>query len=357
MSMPKMATDSQLMLAEKGALTEVLLSTAPVCCQKEDWRKAWTGYLCIVLVALTWVAQSEVAQAVEANSYNRPYLITYFNHSLCLLLAPAQGMVLFLLGQTHNPVVQLLSQGSRVIRDIVLISVIYQVADWVWYIGLSSTSVADGTIIFNSMSIFVFLMEWLLGKSRISALKGFAVLLSLLGVVVVEYAPAANSVSTASQAGCLSQTGGNLLVLLAALLYALYQVKIDMSMPCLDAVTTNAFVAIQGLTTLVLLWPGIYLLNQLPAWCFAAEAFQLPQSDAARGVLLSGLLAFAFNVFFCLALVLTSPLKVSVGCMLSVPCSLVADALLHGDSISSSAFFGSGLVIVGFLMITLQGNP
>merc|ERR1712217_933674 len=106
----------------------------------------------------------------------------------------------------------------------------------------------------------------------------------------------------------------------------------------------------------VLLWPGVVLLNQLPAWCFAAEAFQLPQSEAARGVLASGVLAFCFNVFFCLALVLTSPLKVSVGCMLSVPASLLADALLHGDPIRSSALLGSGLVVMGFLMITMQGT-
>lgn len=311
------------------------------------------GYLCIFVVIVTWIAQSEVAQALETSSYNRPYIITLVNHSLGML----QVLVLLCGPWRESASLFLRAHGARLLLQVLGVCVAYQAADWVWYIGLSGTSVAAGTIIFNSMSVFVFLFEWLLGRRRFSTWKGGAVVVSLLGVVIVERKPGENNASLdATQAGCLSQFGANMLVLVAAVLYAAYQVAVDAILPSSDPGTTNAFVALSGLVTCVALWPGAFLLAAVPKGGCLYEPLDLPGTGAIAGLAATGLLAFAFNVFFCFAIVLTSPLVTAVGCMFTVPAGLLTDYFLHGDSIEPSAIIGSGLILVGFLAIAWQGD-
>merc|ERR1712085_463 len=298
---------------------------------------------CIFFVVVTWVAQSEVAQYLETTNYNKPYIITWFNHCLCSL----QGLVL-LCGRRKQGQPSPFSEmtGRQVLGQVIFITTAYQVADWVWYVGLASTSVAAGTIIYNSMSIFVFIFEWLLGRQQLSVSRILAILVALVGVVLVEYKPGDNNVP----AGCLSQLSANILVLIAAILYAAYQVSLERILPASStAGTTSAFVSLQGLITLFALWPGFLLMAYAPG-CFK-EIVEAPEPSAVTGLLVNGGLALAFNVLFCYAIVWTSALTTSVGCMLTVPASMVADYYSHGDAFAPYAACGSVLVFAGFFVI------
>lgn len=303
------------------------------------------GYVSIFFVIVCWIGQSEAVQAVETSTYNRPYIITYINHSLGML----QGLFL-LRGRDRSSASEFFQKDGRVMWKVLGICIAYQLAGYVCYIGLAGTSVADGTIIFQSMSVFVFIFEWLLGRRRASLWIGLAVIVSLLGVVLVAYKPGANNVQT----GCVSQLGGNVLVLIGAMLYAVYQVSLDTLLPSSDAALTNAFVALSGFVTLTTLWPVALLLPFAPQGGCLFEPLDLPDPVAALGLALTGFLAFLFNVFFCFSIILTSPLTTAVGCMLTVPASLLADFVLHGDPIGFSAICGSTLVLAGFLVIARQ---
>merc|ERR1719296_154819 len=154
----------------------------------------------------------------------------------------------------------------------------------------------------------------------------------------------------------MSQLGGNLLVLAAAILYAVYQIAVDEVVPGSDMGLTNAFVSASGLVTLTMLWPTAVVLPWAPKSGCLYEPLDLPAPDAAAGLALTGFLALAFNVFFCLCIVYTSPLETAVGCMLTVPTGLLTDYVLHGDPIQLSAICGSTLVVAGFLGISLQSQ-
>mmetsp|Transcript_10930 Transcript_10930/g.27531 ORF Transcript_10930/g.27531 Transcript_10930/m.27531 type:complete len:340 (-) Transcript_10930:356-1375(-) len=309
------------------------------------------GYALIGLVVFCWIAQSEVAQLVETSqAYDKPYLITYFNHSLSVFMIPAQAAVAAALRWHDAPVRQALRVQHLGWRLVVL-AVMYQAADWVWYLGLRGTSVADGTIIFNTMSAFVFLLEWCSGSRSLRLRTAGAVCLSLLGVAIVQRRPGEDFAAGGSF-GCFGQSGGNLLVLLAAFLYACYQVKFDQATKSLGIASTNVVVGLQGLASMLFLLPGIALVARAPG-C-AREVFVAPAADQMLSMLCCGLLAFLFNVAFCLAVVVASPLVTSVGCMLTVPASLGTDWFLHGDSVSPSAVLGGALVVVGFLVLVLE---
>jgi len=308
------------------------------------------GYICLFFVVVTWIAQSEVAQAVETSSYNRPYIITYVNHSLGLL----QGLV-FLRGSGLDAVKTFLQEGGMFWK-VLAVCMVYQLADWAWYIGLTGTSVADGTILFNSMSVFVFLFEWLLGRRKLSLMSGLAILVSLVGVVMVQSKPGVNNASAGSTGGCLGKLGGNALVLVAAILYAVYQVAVDAIVPSSNPTLTNAFVAVSGFVTLTMLWPVATVLPFATKGGCLYEPLDLPSTEAVMGLALTGLLAFAFNVLFCFAIVYTSPLVTAVGCMLTVPASLLTDYFLHNDPIGAAAVCGSTLVVGGFLVISCQAS-
>ena len=83
-----------------------------------------------------------------------------------------------------------------------------------------------------------------------------------------------------------------------------------------------------------------------------SEPFQAPDAEAARFVVINALLALMFNIFFMLAIALTSPLITSVGCMLTIPVSAVCDWLLYGDDFPPLAWAGSALVVSGFALLT-----
>jgi len=311
-------------------------------------RSRLFGYVCIFFLVITWISQSEVAQAVETTSYNRPYIITWINHCLGLL------MCLVSMGGSARISPFKFLQGGKMMWQVLAICIIYQLADWVWYIGLTGTSVADGTIIFNTMSVFVFLIELCLGRRKLNMRSAFAIAISLVGVVVVQKTPGRNN--AAPDGGCMSQLGGNLLVLAAAILYAVYQIAVDEVVPGSDMGLTNAFVSASGLITLTMLWPAALALTMAPKSGCLYEPLDLPPPEAAAGLALTGFLALAFNVFFCLCIVYTSPLETAVGCMLTVPTGLLTDLLLHGDPIQPSAICGSTLVVVGFLVIAVQSQ-
>lgn len=51
------------------------------------------GYLSLLGVIFFWVAQSEVAQWAQ-KAYNKPFFISWFNHSVGILLVPVLYLLL-----------------------------------------------------------------------------------------------------------------------------------------------------------------------------------------------------------------------------------------------------------------------
>jgi solute carrier family 35 protein F3/4 len=61
-----------------------------------------------------------------------------------------------------------------------------------------------------------------------------------------------------------------------------------------------------------------------------------------------------FNCLLILGIVISSPLFISVGSLLTIPASVVSDWLLHGTVLPILSYMGMLAIVVGFLLLTLS---
>jgi drug/metabolite transporter (DMT)-like permease len=81
------------------------------------------------------------------------------------------------------------------------------------------------------------------------------------------------------------------------------------------------------------------------------EEFAWPSSAQWKWIVVASICDTAFNLFLLITIVLTNPLFTSVGTILVIPLSTLADYLLHGTLLAPPAFGGVGLIVVGFAAI------
>lgn len=306
------------------------------------------GYAFCAAMILSWVFQSEVAQAVQTRGYNKPMALTWFNHAAGVLIIP----VMWLCGMQPRVAYQQLTEGmtrKQLFQRALALSSVYLFADWFWYIGLPYTSVAMGTTVFNTSSCWVYALMLLLGQPH-RWRQTVALLGSLAGVVVLSSPEPGDLTVAVVQGGQLIGSG---FVLLAAMGYAVYEIFFDKALDGLPSSVnvTNVFVAVCAVLNSTLLWPLVLCLA-LPFWPdLISETPELPSRDAFMGLCVNALLATCFNVTLALAIIRTSPLVASVSCILTIPTSLVVDSLVHGDSFGSLKLVGSLLIVASFALL------
>ncbi len=69
--------------------------SATDCCRRVPAcrRRGAVGFLFLGLVIVTWVAQAELAQFIQVGAYNKPFLLTWCNHSFAVLLLPVAALL------------------------------------------------------------------------------------------------------------------------------------------------------------------------------------------------------------------------------------------------------------------------
>lgn len=302
-----------------------------------------TGFFYLAAVVVTWVSQSEVAQFVQTSSYNQPMTITWLNHSVGVLVFPIILACGGSFGKSYSALTKACSP-QKLFLSALLLAIVYLAADWLWYVGLPYTSVAAGTTIFNTSSCWVYLLSLLMGNPH-RRIQTVALALCSLGILAVCYQPGSNNVGALPESSS-EQLYGNVIVMLAAMGYAVYDVFFEKALAHvqgLDAFITSSFVSFCSLLTAVLLWPAV-----------VAEAPEFPSVATLKGLCINATLATCFNIFFALALVRTSPLLTAVACMLTVPVSLAVDSVAHGDRFGAVELTGSMLVAFGFFTLALD---
>eukprot|EP01088_Endostelium_zonatum_P019277 TRINITY_DN6584_c0_g1_i1.p1 TRINITY_DN6584_c0_g1~~TRINITY_DN6584_c0_g1_i1.p1 ORF type:complete len:421 (-),score=66.98 TRINITY_DN6584_c0_g1_i1:68-1330(-) len=270
---------------------------------------------------------------------------------------------------------------------------------YTWYLSLQYTIVSINTAIYNSACAFVFLFSIVfLSQKRVQfsktlLFKGVSVLICLGGIVFIMIASLvfekdSNSHSSASPASedAFHKILGYVLVLLSTILFALYEVLFKKYVEtshdhnhnkALGVVVNQAaehedvlivkrkeeeklgwrdevenaviFLGLVGLSTLLLTWPGIIVVDVI-----GIEKFEVPHKQAVIEILLQGLMDSVYNILLLVGILFSSPLFISVGSLLTIPVSVVADYLLHDKLLHGwSNFLGILLIIIGFLGLNL----
>lgn len=136
-----------------------------------------------------------------------------------------------------------------------------------------------------------------------------------------------------------------------------------------DRVNMPLFFGFVGLFNLVFLWPGFFLLHFT-----GVETFKLPPTGKIWTIVLvcyyktssrlyflilrqlNSATSFVSDYCWAYAMLLTTPLIVSVGLSLTIPMSLIGQIILSSQSASLLYWAGAAVVVLSFLFINHESH-
>jgi drug/metabolite transporter (DMT)-like permease len=179
---------------------------------------------------------------------------------------------------------------------------------------------------------------------RFTILKGLAVLVTFIGVVI-------NSLPSALRDSLAlgTQTWGNALALLGAICYACFLILLQKQTDKVVGLNRSVLFAFIGLFTMIFCWP-IFIFLAITK----QESLELPPKASIYIYLIlktfmgSVIPSYLWNVAFAL----TSPLYIAVGTSLTIPLNFIADYFM-GNRMGWSEGIGAILVTAGSLIMNL----
>ncbi|KAG8159212.1 hypothetical protein KVR01_010873 [Diaporthe batatas] len=216
---------------------------------------------------------------------------------------------------------------------------------------LEYTSVGSVTILTSTSSVWTLIFCAAMRVESFSARKLAGVLASLTGVVLI---------STVDLSGKSDEDRGNFphksqtsiaigdgMAFFSAIVYGLYVTVMKRRVGDEDRVNMPLFFGLVGLLNLILLWPGFILLH----WT-DIEPFQWPPTGKVWAIIiLNSLSSFVSDISWAFAMLLTSPLVVTVGLSLTIPLSLIGEMIQYSQYSSWIYWVGAGIVLISFLFI------
>ncbi|KCV70608.1 hypothetical protein, variant [Fonticula alba] len=226
--------------------------------------------------------------------------------------------------------------------------------------SLAYTSVSSSMIFSTTSGMWTLLFGALARVDFLSIGKFSSVLAVLGGVVMVALTDASGDTSGSGSSGSGAPLPpnpllGDLLALGGAILYGLYIVLLKLRIGHEERMNSQLFFAFVGLFNVLLLWPLLLIAHYT-----GLEPFELPPTSLVFwALILNGLLGTVASDFLWLrAMLMTSPVIVTLGLSLTIPGALLAEALIaafggSGVSIPDSWVYWMGvvLVMIGFVAV------
>eukprot|EP01114_Cavostelium_apophysatum_P014609 TRINITY_DN3827_c0_g1_i1.p1 TRINITY_DN3827_c0_g1~~TRINITY_DN3827_c0_g1_i1.p1 ORF type:complete len:404 (-),score=61.21 TRINITY_DN3827_c0_g1_i1:15-1226(-) len=327
-------------------------------------KSLWNWKLPIAMVFLLalvtcWIAMAEILQDMQSSTsasshYSKPYFMVFVVHGsytiflvICAVWVLCRVIYRRYIKPCSDPVFDMAALKRKTIVGLCLNPIMISCA-YVWYLSLPRTTVAANTGIYNSSCVFVYALSCIFLSERITLGKVGSVFICIGGVALM-----AVSQSQAEHAKNHGDVVGYLLVLLSTALYALFEVLVKKygdehkheNVSTADhAFGTMLFLGLTGLITLLMYWPIIIILNYAKA-----ETFEMPTAQIWGVLLANGGLDCVFNVLLLITIMLTSPLFVSVGSLMTIPVSIIADKVIHHMTPGPLSFVGAALIVIGFI--------
>lgn len=177
--------------------------------------------------------------------------------------------------------------------------------------------------------------------------KLLALCVSIIGVILVATQDTQGSSTRQFLTDLLI---GDILALVGAALYGVYTVFLKYKVRNEERVSMPLFFGFVGIFNLLVLWPVIILLDVT-----GLEPFSLPSSQTTwTVVVLNASITFISDYLWVLAMLMTSPLVVTVGISMSIPLALLGDHILYSHSANVLFFLGAFLVFASFIAINIS---
>ncbi|KAL2438621.1 putative vacuolar membrane protein [Exophiala dermatitidis] len=236
---------------------------------------------------------------------------------------------------------------------------------------LQHTTVASTTILTSTSSFWTLLIGALTGMERFTWRKLCGVLGSLVGIILISRVDLTKSASHATTvvdrfAAAIRIRSpddedqfpdkppselalGDALALLSAIIYGVYTITLKKStikaLP--RSLNMPLFFGLVGTFNLVLLFPLFPILHYT-----GLERFELPPTPHVWTILLTNSISSFFSdICWAYAMVLTSPLLVTVGLSLTIPLSLIGEMVLQGHYEGWLYWVGALVVVGSFVFV------
>lgn len=216
---------------------------------------------------------------------------------------------------------------------------------------LEYTTVASSTILASTSSIWTLLCGSVLRVERFTIRKFIGVCASLGGVALISTIDVSGE--TDENRGSFPHKTprelaiGDVMAFVSAVLYGFYTVFMKKRIGDETRVNMPLFFGLVGLSNVLLLWPGFIILHVT-----GIEPFSLPPTPRILTIVLVNSASSLVSDFcWAYAMLLTSPLIVTVGLSLTIPLSLIGQMVLDAQYASALYWLGAAIMVLSFLFI------
>ncbi|GAA5825591.1 hypothetical protein JCM11251_000300 [Rhodosporidiobolus azoricus] len=370
------------------------------------------GTLMLLVVVLMWISASFLMNVMFTDmEYNKPFLTTYLCTSTFTfyLIRPAwrelhsrraDGQVKGLIGRRaskdsllsanslgprppparrhsttrslsrarpsrndmgrHLPTVIAVSDPPLTIRETAELALLFCglwfCANWAMNAALGYTSVSSTTILTSMSGFFTLSAGACAGVETFTVGKVLSVVLSVAGVAIVSLSdsklptpPSPNDpthllLEPSSTPAYSAPLLGDALALLSAVAYAAYVLLLKVRIRSEARVSMTLFFGFVGAWCIVLFPPLGWFLDRI-----GVETFEWPHGGRLwASLLVNAGITFVSDALYLRAMLLTSPLAVTLGLSLTIPLAMAGDLYRHAP-VSLASLFGGVLVLASFV--------
>ncbi|CAL9735673.1 thiamine-repressible mitochondrial transport protein Thi74p [Monosporozyma servazzii] len=362
------------------------------------------GLVMLFVVIVSWVSSSLLLNTIfESNYYKKPIFITFCSVSSCsIYLFPLWKQTLksyiknnqwdiqtAYISLYYNKGTNDLSTNEKYqdhmendniestnnnfnsqiipLKSIIKLSLLFCIlwfsANLTTNISLSYTSVTSQTILSSTASFFTLFFGVLFGIDTINIHKLIGLIISLCGIIIIITKSIGSSTDSFNHLSHKNIIIGDCLALLGALIYGIYSTifkrsiqKINQQYSQFNAITPQIDIKLVlgfiGLFTLIGFWPILVLFHYTEI-----ETFQFNWDFKIISIIiLNSLITFLSNFCWAKAIILTTPLTVTVGLSLTIPLAMIGDFVFKGKQVTIWYIIGAILIISSFILINDASN-
>ncbi|UKZ72896.1 hypothetical protein TrVFT333_000533 [Trichoderma virens FT-333] len=216
---------------------------------------------------------------------------------------------------------------------------------------LQHTSVASVTILTSTSSVWTLVFGSMFSVETFSLRKLVGVVASLTGIILISMVDLSGQ-SDENRGSFPHKTPGQIalgdsMAFLSAVVYGIYITVMKRRVGDEDKVNMQLFFGLVGMFNLALLWPLFFILH----WT-GIEPFELPPTSQVWTIMIVNAVAsFVSDISWALAMLLTTPLIVTVGLSLTIPLSLIGEMIQYQQYSSFIYWIGAAVVFVSFVFV------
>ncbi|KAI0408241.1 hypothetical protein F4802DRAFT_551120 [Xylaria palmicola] len=234
----------------------------------------------------------------------------------------------------------------------------------IWFFGnyfasacLEYTSVGSVTILTSTSSVWTLIFCALMKIELFSLRKLIGVLASLTGVILISLVDLSGDGNDDGRGNFPHKTQaqiaiGDAMAFFSAIVYGIYVVVMKIRIGNENRVNMPLFFGLVGTFNILILWPLFPILHYT-----GIEPFELPPNGKIWVIiLLNSLSSFISDISWAYAMLLTTPLVVTVGLSLNIPLSLIGEMIQYEQYSSFVYWVGAAIVVVSFLFINHESH-